>query len=47
MFDHVKFGASDYVGGKIFFLKALEPLGIPAGFSMPSILRYRSIWSWH
>lgn len=32
MFDHVKFGVSDYVGGKTFFLKALEPLGIEAGF---------------
>ena len=28
MFDHVKFGVSDYVEGKAFFAKALEPLGI-------------------
>ena len=28
MFDHVKFGVSDYAGSKAFFLKALEPLGI-------------------
>ncbi len=28
MFDHVKFGASDYAASKAFFLKALEPLGI-------------------
>ena len=28
MFDHVKFGVSDYAVSKAFFLKALEPLGI-------------------
>ena len=28
MFDHVKFGASDYSASKAFFLKALEPLGV-------------------
>ena len=28
MFDHVKFGVSDYASSKAFFLKALEPLGI-------------------
>ncbi|KVD66323.1 VOC family protein [Burkholderia ubonensis] len=28
MFDHVKFGVSDYEASKAFFLKALEPLGI-------------------
>ncbi|WP_041741448.1 VOC family protein [Collimonas fungivorans] len=28
MFDHVKFGVSDYAVSKIFFLKALEPLGV-------------------
>ena len=28
MFDHVKFGVSDYVASKAFFLKALEPLGV-------------------
>ena len=31
MFDHVKFGASDYAASKAFFLKALEPLGIQVG----------------
>jgi catechol 2,3-dioxygenase-like lactoylglutathione lyase family enzyme len=31
MFDHVKFGGSDYVASKNFFLKALEPLGVQAG----------------
>ena len=31
MFDHVKFGASDYAASKAFFLKALEPLGVVAG----------------
>ena len=28
MFDHVKFGVSDYQASKTFFLKALEPLGV-------------------
>ncbi|MBC7771410.1 MAG: VOC family protein, partial [Pyrinomonadaceae bacterium] len=28
MFDHVKFGVSDYAASKAFFLKALEPLGV-------------------
>lgn len=28
MFDHVKFGVSDYAVSKAFFLKALKPLGI-------------------
>lgn len=27
MFDHVKFGVTDYAASKAFFLKALEPLG--------------------
>jgi catechol 2,3-dioxygenase-like lactoylglutathione lyase family enzyme len=31
MFDHVKFGVSDYSVSKVFFLKALEPLGVKAG----------------
>lgn len=28
MFDHVKFGVSDFEASKTFFKKALEPLGI-------------------
>lgn len=28
MFDHVKFGVTDYPTSKAFFLKALEPLGV-------------------
>ena len=28
MFDHVKFGVSDYAVSKAFFLKALKPLGL-------------------
>ena len=28
MFDHVKFGVSDYAASKAVFLKALEPLGL-------------------
>jgi catechol 2,3-dioxygenase-like lactoylglutathione lyase family enzyme len=28
MFDHVKFGVSDYAASKVFFLNALEPLGV-------------------
>ncbi len=35
MFDHVKFGVSDYAASKAFFLKALEPLGITAGAEGP------------
>jgi len=31
MFDHVKFGVSDYAASKAFFLKALAPLGVVAG----------------
>lgn len=28
MFDHVKFGVSDYAASKVFYLRALEPLGV-------------------
>lgn len=28
MFDHVKFGVSDYEKSKTFFLQALQPLGV-------------------
>ncbi|MFZ6734612.1 VOC family protein [Undibacterium sp. Ji42W] len=28
MFDHVKFGVSDFTASKTFFLKALGPLGV-------------------
>ena len=28
MFDHVKFGVSDFAASKAFFLKALKPLGV-------------------
>ncbi|MEI2298492.1 VOC family protein [Ensifer sp. MJa1] len=28
MFDHVKFGVSDYAASKTFYLGALEPLGV-------------------
>src|ERR1043165_7383699 len=28
MFDHVKFGVTDFAASKAFFLKALEPLGL-------------------
>jgi catechol 2,3-dioxygenase-like lactoylglutathione lyase family enzyme len=28
LFDHVKFGVSDYAASKAFFLKALEPIGL-------------------
>lgn len=31
MFDHIKFGVSDYATSKAFFLKSLEPLGVTAG----------------
>lgn len=28
MFDHVKFGVSDFSASKAFFVKALQPLGV-------------------
>jgi catechol 2,3-dioxygenase-like lactoylglutathione lyase family enzyme len=31
MFDHVKFGVSNYPESKDFFLKALKPLGVVGG----------------
>jgi catechol 2,3-dioxygenase-like lactoylglutathione lyase family enzyme len=31
MFDHVKFGVSDYAASKAFYLQALAPLGVLAG----------------
>ena len=31
MFDHVKFGVTDYQASKDFFRKALEPLGVTVG----------------
>lgn len=30
MFDHVKFGVSDFAASRAFFLAALEPLGVVA-----------------
>ncbi|WP_373376623.1 VOC family protein [Cupriavidus nantongensis] len=35
MFDHVKFGVSDYAASKTFFLKALEPLGVAVASEGP------------
>ena len=35
MFDHVKFGVSDYAASKSFFLKALEPLGVTVATEWP------------
>lgn len=31
MFDHVKFGVSNYAASKAFYLQALAPLGVVAG----------------
>ncbi len=31
MFDHVKFGVSDFAASKAFYVKALEPLGVKVG----------------
>ena len=37
MFDHVKFGVTDFAASKAFFLKALEPIGVTvAGEGEPS-----------
>lgn len=35
MFDHVKFGVSDYEASKAFFVKALAPLGVKMGAEGP------------
>lgn len=35
VFDHVKFGASDYAASKAFLATALAPLGITAGAEGP------------
>ena len=35
MFDHVKFGVSDYAATKAFFLKALESLGVAVAAEWP------------
>jgi catechol 2,3-dioxygenase-like lactoylglutathione lyase family enzyme len=35
VFDHVKFGVSDYAASKASFLKALAPLGVTAGSEGP------------
>ncbi|NBJ10642.1 VOC family protein [Microvirga arsenatis] len=35
MFDHVKFGVSDFAASKAFFLKALEPLGVAVIWERP------------
>ena len=48
MFDHVKFGVSDYAASKAFFLKALESIGIavvsegPLGVELGKPYVYRS-----
>ena len=36
MFDHVKFGVSDYAASKAFFLAALEPLGVAVASEVPT-----------
>ena len=35
MFDHVKFGVSDYAASKAFFLEALAPLGVVVAAEWP------------
>ena len=35
MFDHVKFGVSDYAASKAFFLRALGPLGVAVASEGP------------
>jgi len=37
MFDHVKFGVSDFAASKAFFLQALAPLGITASSDWPPL----------
>ena len=36
MFDHVKFGVSDFAASKAFYLKALEPLGVTVAGEWPA-----------
>ncbi|MCJ8337041.1 MAG: hypothetical protein MJK10_01095 [Pseudomonadales bacterium] len=35
MFDHVKFGVSDYSASKAFYVKALQPLGVTGATEWP------------
>ena len=35
MFDHVKFGVSNYAASKAFYLKVLEPLGVTSASEGP------------
>jgi catechol 2,3-dioxygenase-like lactoylglutathione lyase family enzyme len=35
MFDHVKFGVTDYAASKAFFLEALKPLGVTVASEGP------------
>jgi hypothetical protein len=42
MFDHVKFGVSDYTASKAFLLKALEPLGLGVVQEGPPDVRCRA-----
>jgi catechol 2,3-dioxygenase-like lactoylglutathione lyase family enzyme len=35
MFDHVKFGVSDYPASRAFYLKVLQPLGVAAVHEWP------------
>ena len=35
MFDHVKFGVSDFAASRAFFLKALEPIGLTVAAEYP------------
>ena len=35
MFDHVKFGVTDFARSKAFYLKALEPLGVTVATDWP------------
>ena len=35
MFDHVKFGVSDYAASRAFFLKVLAPLGVTVATEWP------------
>jgi hypothetical protein len=37
MFDHVKFGVSDYAASKAYFLKALEPLGVAVALGVADV----------
>ena len=46
MFDHVKFGVSDFAASKAFFLKALEPIGVAVAAEGPPTYGVELVAPW-